>query len=372
LDARGNEAVSARRRGKGPLLRRIATPALLIAVPLAGLLIAHVHLTYFPDLGRPAQQLPAAARAKVQRTISFEIDGGSADLGIDLPKPRDLASPDGQRLQTLNSPVTASPTPAEESRFPGPDAWPWQVWDLKGVSKASVDVLYDFEARAAKWTIPPSDAGTVEEISPGAKARYITNPAQGREWLGSDGRYKIEPLNPVLAAKAQELARPLTSAEGKARVIYTYITWNFRLTKGDTGGEPTGAFSTYEREAGDCDEISFLYVSMLRAIGIPAWPEFGLLYDEVQARWTMHAWVGMVLSKKGGGDAVVSADLVTGHWLFRPADRMTYWVGDGVESHMLDYYHMMWYQTSGGIPRIFDVLKGMAFETQGTITYVPP
>jgi len=45
--------------------------SLFIAVPLVGVLAGYVHLTYFPNLGMPAEEHPALVLARTEGKVQY-------------------------------------------------------------------------------------------------------------------------------------------------------------------------------------------------------------------------------------------------------------------------------------------------------------
>lgn len=152
-----------------------------------------------------------------------------------------------------------------------------------------------------------------------------------------------------------------TNVFEEEKAIYDYIVKNFRYDVSfSTLQNPQTALETWELKKGDCAELSFLYVSMLRAIGIPAWVEFGWLFTSTT--WAEHAWVGTVIPTSNGliygtidlTKEVGGTDLGLGFFM-RGTDRITEWVDDGNSSHLTNYYTFL-YGTSYGQVNVQDTV----------------
>ena len=317
-------------------------------------------------------QFPETARIRVQRALNADMAGGSFDrIGVDLPRPPDIPLAEGGHAQrSVTQPLTGcSPgcPPATPAVKPWSKPWDWFEWDLQNVQSAHMTVLYDFETRTLKWDLHQADAGTIDQIPAQLVDQYIRNANRGKEWLGDNLKFKIDPENPVLVAKAREVSLDKPTALEKAQAIYFFLQGSYTYKQGDIGAEPKDAFTTYNEATGDCDEVSFLFISMLRSVGIPAWPEFGILFDALQERWVGHAWVQFYLPQKDGTGYYVNADPVNFQWLFRSANRITEWVSDGDDAHLQDFYHAVFYQFQGGTPTITDQWINIEFQGSGVV-----
>ncbi len=140
----------------------------------------------------------------------------------------------------------------------------------------------------------------------------------------------------------QKLTKNDTNVLEKLRTIYDVIVYNFHY-ESERKGLPSSAMETWNRGDGDCDELSFVFASMARSIGIPAWIEYGLVYT--QGTWSPHAWIGTVVPTKNGIVRVnIDTTVEVGRennglgFLIRNADRLTEWEDDGNSTHLNSYY----------------------------------
>ncbi|MGC8663424.1 MAG: transglutaminase-like domain-containing protein [Thermoplasmata archaeon] len=143
------------------------------------------------------------------------------------------------------------------------------------------------------------------------------------------------------------------------KALYDFIVKNFKYNLTYSALKtPQTAWETWELKEGDCAELSFLYASMSRAIGIPAWLEFGWYFTGVT--WAEHAWIGTVipttqglvygiidLTKEVGGN-----DLGMGFFM-KGTSRITEWIDDGNSTHLTNYYTFI-YGTSYGSVTVTD------------------
>jgi transglutaminase-like putative cysteine protease len=157
----------------------------------------------------------------------------------------------------------------------------------------------------------------------------------------------IEPSAPQIESLAHQIADPQPDVYSKAKALYEYMHDNFRYSTPEEmdyvqahyGGLPKHSLATLRDGWGDCDEQSMLYISLLRAVGIPARLEMGMLYDQQHNTWGGHAWM-QVYIPAGEGSSWYNVDVVNSEFLLRDCNRLTTWVDDGNGEHLSDYYHV--------------------------------
>jgi transglutaminase-like putative cysteine protease len=96
-----------------------------------------------------------------------------------------------------------------------------------------------------------------------------------------------------------KIIKPADSAEQKARKI---IDWVYRNIEKKPVLSVPNALEVLKNKFGDCNEHAVLTVALLRAAGIPAQMEAGLVY--LHGRFYYHAWCVLYLGKWITADAV--------------------------------------------------------------------
>jgi transglutaminase-like putative cysteine protease len=97
----------------------------------------------------------------------------------------------------------------------------------------------------------------------------------------------------------KKIIKPTDSEGQKAKKI---IDWVYRnIEKKPTLSVPN-ALEVLKNKSGDCNEHTVLTVALLRAAGIPAQSEAGLVY--LQGRFYYHAWCALYIGKWITADAV--------------------------------------------------------------------
>jgi hypothetical protein len=133
---------------------------------------------------------------------------------------------------------------------------------------------------------------TIDVVRPEPEAltsRYLL-PARDsafRTWLRAEPL--IQTNDPRIAAQARQI---LGRERNATRAVERLLAWTGGLRHAHPLGVPS-AVRTLETRAGDCDEVTVLFVALARAAGVPARPAAGLLLRD--GRFYYHAWAEVYL-----------------------------------------------------------------------------
>jgi transglutaminase-like putative cysteine protease len=109
----------------------------------------------------------------------------------------------------------------------------------------------------------------------------------------------IQSDHPQIKAQVEKIIKPTDTDEQKARKI---VNWVYRNIEKKPVLSVPNALEVLKNKVGDCNEHSVLLVALLRAAGIPAQMEAGLVY--LHGRFYWHAWNVLYLGKWVTADAV--------------------------------------------------------------------
>ena len=272
-----------------------------------------------------------------------------------------------------------SPLIWEKSRFLGTD---------------TIRITYSVVSHTVKWDIGAGDSGSVEDLGSGdvpagyladqwAEDENVDGKPEDRDRDGVPDSYKIEPSNAEIYSKAKEVVGNETNVYNMAYRLYRFMTrdGDFSYALGRQG-TPSRAIDTFRSRRGDCDDQSILFISMLRSLGIPAWLEIGLLYDQPKNEWFGHAWTNVYIPLSNGDHEVVAVDIVNEQFLFRTCNHLTDWTDDGVggyysggkwvKSHLSDYYNFFTYHFNPDKkPKVWqwEEFITLRYDPSGTVFY---
>jgi transglutaminase-like putative cysteine protease len=305
------------------------------------------------------REYPQSVEFTVERNIEIT---NVLDHTVDIPRPEDFSN-----LQQVIS-VSTSPSYDPLNKYGNE----WMVWDENG--NADIKITYRMRTETAVWDIGSEDVMTLSEAmnddtKTGEDFRFLVTKYNHKEW-------KIDPTLPEVTSLASQLDTGGTIYD-QIKSIFDYLDKNFEYRTVDRG-EVKSPTQTLQDGNGDCDDMSFLFISISRAMGIPSWVELGSLYDEQNNQWVGHAWISLYLPLKTGQSGLVNVDVVNREFLIRGANRFSDWKSDGgyqddgdgiiddTEWHLYDYYYMyLW--TPIGNTYYSDESTALAYQESGSV-----
>jgi len=269
--------------------------------------------------------IPAYADFKITRTIDVSVSGAEINYTLDIPLPREISSNQNSPIQVINE---LGVTPASHEIYE--KYWnDWAYWNGTTDSGFTATITYDMRVYSVVLDFGRADTGTIYDI-PDDLDRYL------------DDEWKIEPSLSSVSTLAESLTSHTSNVYAMIEAIYDHMRDEFTYDT-NSPGEPKTCTRTLSDGRGDCDDQSILFISMLRSVGIPAWLEFGPLYDPATNEWGAHAWSKVYVPLANGGGGTVTVDVVNGQFMVKDSSRFTEWESDGNAEHLEDYYHTLSY-----------------------------
>ncbi len=359
-DPREKTAVTKSRKASVPIKKIVGL--LIVFLFLAAIYVGpFLDMLYGPlGIGRV---YPEKADFTINRTIRLQnVRKDSLDYNLTLAEPYDISK---HELQTVNE-IDWNLEPKTYYK----NGTAWDSWDrkLEGGEADTIRISYDVSTRTYDWDYSSSDSGKVSDISDELKSRYNRNQWQLERDRDGDGEndWMIEPGDPQIQELAQKITKGKENIYEKSKAIYEWVHENISY---QLGGSllPQHSSAVLESREGDCDEQSFLYISLLRAVGISAWMELGVLYDRGGQRWGGHGWVRMSFVDQEGNKDWVNVDPVNDQFFFRDALRFTTWIDNGVKGQLEDYYYYIsWYGDKDDL-EIDDDFEEVKMKTEGSV-----
>jgi len=96
----------------------------------------------------------------------------------------------------------------------------------------------------------------------------------------------VNPADPLITSLADDISLEAFTDSEKALEMMKWISAEIQYFPGNNGTEPQSALELLESKRGDCDEISFLFASVLRNLEIPVKIMSGKLPDDTGHAWT--------------------------------------------------------------------------------------
>ncbi len=300
----------------------------------------------------------------VEKVMTVECDpqGGSGYISFALKSacPKDRPRVSSYKIQDVLD-VDVQPEP--DTNYPDyqdkdQEIMVWKEDNFQ--STKTFSARYTITTYFYDWELTEDDSGNIADLPAGLQTKYNHD-----EWLvedngGSD--YLIEPTDPDIKNLADRLAGSEKNVYKVVKKFYDHLTSSENLNYvPSTTGLPKACTTTLQIKRGDCDDYSILFISLCRAVDIPAWLELGVLYDKNSGNWGGHAWSKVAIPLKDGGYAAPTVDIVNKQFMFFDPYRFIEWEDTGgdelyydeteVRNNLDYYYHSFSYQSVGS-PKI--------------------
>ena len=231
--------------------------------------------------------------------------------------------------------------------------------DLPEGKRVHIVLTYTVDANAVRWDekLDDSNSATVEEIPQELKDQYNHD-----ERMKKDGEY----IDFIEVEKYRSLAENVTKEEktvyGKLKAIYQYVVSNIQYVK---GRDPKSCTETLKNGYGDCDDMSVVFISLARGVGIPSWMVFGQIANDKFTSWGGHTWVEAYVPTKDGGHYNVHIDPSNHLFLVYSPTRLLEWKETGDEDDLIYFYYF--FSRSGGDIQVTQELETKDFSSSGQI-----
>jgi len=174
-------------------------------------------------------------------------------------------------------------------------------WNVSGDNSATYELGISTSVQAEAFLVSDlngNGAASLQEI----KTTYLNVYNQYCNGQSVENTKYIDPDDPYITSAAHNVLNQTDSTNVLivAKELFVWLKENtaYKVHVGDASVQP--ACTTYLLETGDCDDLSFLYISLCRSVGIPARFIRGCLVEEDDGvvNAVAHAWVEVFV---GGG-----------------------------------------------------------------------
>jgi transglutaminase-like putative cysteine protease len=172
----------------------------------------------------------------------------------------------------------------------------------------------------------------------------------------------IDPNNPNITAIAEKIHGNADTNNSflLAKKLFVWLKENIQYqTHPNDGGVRPAAVTLYNK-AGDCDDLSFLYISLCRVLGIPARFIRGYLltsYDNGTAIATAHAWVEVFVGGPEGHNGWIPVECACVTTSIETDINQNF----GVESA----FHLRLFIDDGSNESLASYISGISYVTHG-------
>ncbi len=190
-----------------------------------------------------------------------------------------------QKLKLLSEKITPGAKVTEQLLKGQAGFMRLQVPSIAKGESASVERLYEVTRYRLKFNVPPDPLKQPRSV-PGELREQLTSPAPG-----------IEMTDPKMIELAKQLKREELPAWDRVHSIWKWTRDNIKFQNGDF----RGALFAIEQGCGDCEEMSALFIGLLRLNGLQGrtvwveghdYPEFYLIDKQGRGHWIPAQVVG--------------------------------------------------------------------------------
>jgi hypothetical protein len=174
-------------------------------------------------------------------------------------------------------------------------------WNLSGVNETTYRLGFRVEAAASSVLVPDLSGEKALDIND-IRQQYPEITSQYTRLQTNDSIVFIEPDNLAIRQTVQQVMTNLNTTNAfevaKAFFVWLKTNVNYQIHPESEGAQPSRV--TLQKKTGDCDDLSFLYISLCRSAGIPARFIRGYLLDSIdgEVSATAHAWTEVFVGNK--------------------------------------------------------------------------
>jgi len=303
----------------------------------------------------------AYSEIEVERILKLNLEGGGpVEYTLSIPVPHSFGyDPTGKQFilefETENSDTNAQLIKKNDLYY--------YKGTISGQTTVTVSITYNIQAYVVNWDIYAENSGTIDDVPQDYIDRYVMDRWEVYQGDGmtyrdvdEDGMtpdYHIEPTNPLLRSVAEEIVGNEKNVYMMALKLYDAMRKGINYgnqTFGNGGfsyptqeqmnddrqryfGKPKPAYVTLHDGYNNTNDQAILYITLCRAVGIPAWLEAGVLYNQFspdpENAWEGHAWAKILIPMNDGYMKQPTVDPVSNLFLKRSANRFSDWEDPG-------------------------------------------
>jgi transglutaminase-like putative cysteine protease len=234
-------------------------------------------------------------------------------------------------------------------------------WNISGTEEQTYQLGIIAHVESESYLVDDlkgKNAFTIEEIT----QMYPEIVAQYTQLQANETTRFIDPYDPNITAIAQTTHGNIETNNSflLAKTLFVWLKQNiqYQTHPNDEGVRPAAV--TLSNKVGDCDDLSFLYISLCRGLGIPARFIRGYLltdYDNGTVIATAHAWVEVFIGGSVGHNGWIPVECSCCTNSIEADINQNF----GVESA----YHLRLFVDDGSNESLVSLLSGISYITYG-------
>ncbi|GEM_PF-1109750 len=293
-------------------------------------------------------------------TITIDAENSTIkDFIIRVVNPEDVHDGQGGWLQEASSinytldPQKAFSNESGVNASRGGGAWMEgfmnETYDFQAEGPVTVAFGYNVTSYFAYWPDAGQQSGNLNDIDQWLLDTHLGEMLWDRSGVEEVG---YEPDNVEIQNLAQQIVGDEENVYEILRLIFQWIYEEIEYSAGHP--QLKTVEETLADRSGDCDDQSTLFISLARAVGVPAWMQMGMLYDSAVDQWEHHAWVRTNIPGVGN----VTIDQSNDEFLLNAPNRIITYTDTGEPHLMNDFYNYVGIVTDEADPdwRVEDTL----------------
>jgi transglutaminase-like putative cysteine protease len=234
-------------------------------------------------------------------------------------------------------------------------------WNISGNDEQTYELGLTAQVESESYLITDlkgENALTIQEISD--KHPEIVN--QFIRVQANETTRFIDPYDPAIIAIAETIHSDAETNNSflLSKALFVWLKENIPYQTHPNDGGVRPAAVTLKNKVGDCDDLSFLYISLCRVLGIPARFIRGYLltgYDNGTAIATAHAWVEVFVGGSAGHNGWIPVECACVMCSIETDINQNF----GVESAL----HLRLFADDGSNESLASSLSGISYVTHG-------
>jgi transglutaminase-like putative cysteine protease len=164
-------------------------------------------------------------------------------------------------------------------------------WEDKFREEETGSIQVGYEVVSRRATFEGNTEAEIEETPSWAQKRYLKS-----EYIddGRNNQIKLIELNDDIKKLAVEIAGEEKRIYYASELLYNWVVKNVKYAV-DNDPYPKGTMHTLIDRVGDCDDMSALFISLARSLGIACYPVDGYVIKREGALPYAHTWASVIV-----------------------------------------------------------------------------
>jgi len=209
-----------------------------------------------------------------------------------------------------------------------------QTWEKRFEEESSGSVNVEYEVVSKRIVFYGDRDSRIEETPSWARQRYLKG-----EHVMDSGNNEIKLIE--MNDEIRELAESIVKNEGRiyyaSELLYNWVVDNIEYKK-DTDPYPKGAVNTLIDRVGDCDDMSALFISLARSLGIACYPVDGYVIKREGALPYAHTWASVIVPSEEGIFDALPVDPAFREFGVKSAQKIVIGFDPGSEDYLQKVY----------------------------------